>query len=64
MLSLCDRLGIPLAHEKIEDRSTSLVFLGILLDSTSMEAKLPEDKLARSVNYRPGHAGNPAQRKN
>ena len=50
MLSLCDRLGIPLAHEKIEGPSTSLVFLGIMLDFTSVEVKPPEDKLARLLS--------------
>ena len=46
MLSLCDRLGVPLAHEEIVGTTTSLVFLGILLDSTDIEARLHEDKLA------------------
>ena len=47
MLSLCDKLGVPLAHEKIVGPTTSLVFLGILLDSTVMETRLPEDKLVQ-----------------
>ena len=42
-----DELGIPLATEKIEGPSTSLTFLGILLDTSRMEARLPDDKLQR-----------------
>ena len=44
---VCDELGIPLATEKIEGPSTSLTFLGILLDTSCMEARLPDDKLQR-----------------
>lgn len=40
-------LGIPLALEKVEGPSTILEFLGILLDTTRMEARLPPEKLAR-----------------
>ena len=39
-------LSIPLAEEKLEGPSTSLVFLGIVLDMVRMEAHLPDDKLA------------------
>ena len=38
-------LGIPLAPEKLEGLTTSLVFLGILIDTTCMETALPDDKL-------------------
>ena len=44
---VCDELGIPLATEKIEGPSTSLTFLGIVLDTSRMEARLPDDKLQR-----------------
>ena len=47
MLQVCDDLGIPLASDKIEGPTSSLSFLGIRLDSVTMEARLPEDKLAR-----------------
>ena len=40
-------LGIPLAPEKVEGPSTHLTFLGIELDSTSMTARLPGNKLER-----------------
>ena len=44
-LSLCDRLGVPIAHEKTEGPSTTLQFAGITLDTINMEARLPDDKL-------------------
>ena len=41
----CHTLGVPLALEKVEGPSTVLSFLGILLDTHLMEARLPEEKL-------------------
>jgi hypothetical protein len=41
------RLVVPLAADKIEGPTTCLTFLGIELDSSSMEAQLPQDKLRR-----------------
>ena len=43
----CHTLGVPLALEKVEGPSTMLSFLGILLDTHLMEARLPEEKLQR-----------------
>jgi len=40
-------LGVPLAADKLEGPSTSLFFLGIILDTEHMEIRLPADKLAR-----------------
>ena len=45
--SVCEELGVPLALEKLEGPSTSLTFLGVILDTTRMEIRLPEDKLKR-----------------
>ena len=42
---VCQHLGVPLALEKVEGPSKSLTFLGILLDTENMEARLPLDKL-------------------
>ena len=39
-------LGVPLATDKLEGPSTSLSFLGIILDTSRMEIRLPADKLA------------------
>ena len=44
---VCISFGIPLALKKVEGLSTSLTFLGITLDTTNMEGRLPEEKLTR-----------------
>ena len=44
----CRDLGIPLAEEKLEGPTTSLMFLGIVLDTSQMEIRLPADKLQRT----------------
>ena len=46
-LNLCERLGVPVAEKKVEGPVTSLVFLGILVDTEAGELRLPEEKLAR-----------------
>ena len=46
-LSLCDYLGVPIAHEKTEGPVTTLQFAGITLDTINMEARLPEVKLQK-----------------
>ena len=45
--STCERLGIPLAIEKVTGPTTLLTFLGITLDTVQMEARLPPEKLDR-----------------
>ena len=47
LLTLFTDLGIPLAPGKTFRPSTELEFMGILLDSQKMEARLPDDKLSR-----------------
>ena len=42
-----DRLGLPLHLDKCEGPSTSLVFLGIQLDSVCQTARLPQEKVSR-----------------
>ena len=46
-ISLCTELEVPLATDKLEGPSIPLSFLGIILDTSRMEIKLSEDKLAR-----------------
>ena len=46
-MDLCAKIGVPLAPGKTVGPTTALQFLGVTLDSVSMEARLPEDKLAR-----------------
>ena len=45
LTSLCTVLGIPLAEDKREGPTTCLEYLGILLDSASLEARLPPNRL-------------------
>ena len=45
MLEVCARLGIPIAHEKLEGPDTAITFLGILIDSEKQELRLPDGKL-------------------
>ena len=47
LIEVCRMLGIPLAIEKVVGPLTVLEFLGILLNTIQMEARLPEEKLAR-----------------
>ena len=44
-LSVCDRLGVPIAGEKTEGPATSLTFLGIQIDMRAMQLSLPREKL-------------------
>ena len=48
-LSLCAELGVPLATDKLEGPSTTLSFLGIILDTHQMEIRLPSNKLIRML---------------
>ena len=41
-------LGIPLALDEVVGPSTALEFLGIVLDTECVEARLPCDKLSRT----------------
>ena len=45
--SVCCYLEVPFAIEKVEGPSTSLTFLGIVLDTKRMEARPPDYKLHR-----------------
>ena len=45
---LCKDLCFPLTTDKLEGPATSLSFLGIILDTSRMEIRLPTDKLSRT----------------
>ena len=47
LLRLCEATGTPIDPGKTEGPCTSLVFLGIELDTVCMQLRLPEDKLAQ-----------------
>ena len=45
--AVCNDLGIPLAPEKQAGPSSEIEFLGIIIDTTQQELRLPEEKLTR-----------------
>ena len=47
MHEACDRVGLPIEHEKVKGPATTISFVGIKLDSVAMEIRLPKDKLKR-----------------
>ena len=49
-LSLCHEIGCPVSLEKTEWASTSMVFLGVLLNSENHTLSIPEDKRIKALN--------------
>lgn len=47
LTDICKHLGVPLEEEKMEDQTTSIVFLEIVIDSVRGELRLPLEKLDR-----------------
>ena len=45
LIELCNKLGLPLKWQKREGPVTTLIFLGILIDTQRMELRLPDEKL-------------------
>lgn len=46
---MCDWLGVPWAEDKTAEPSTCMTFLGVELDTQTMQMRLPQKKLARLV---------------
>lgn len=44
---LCETLGVPLAKEKTEGPTTSLVFLGMEINTREMSIKIPQEKVKK-----------------
>lgn len=44
-LALCKKLGVPMAPDKIEGPTQCLIFLGIQIDSISLMASLPQERM-------------------
>ena len=44
-LSICEALGFPVAPDKTEGPTTSLVSLGMEIDTVASQLRLPQDKL-------------------
>ena len=47
-LNTLNHLGVPVAEHKTEGPCCALVFLGILIDTTTFELRLPQEKLGTS----------------
>ena len=50
MLATCEQLGFPVAHAKCKGPMACLSFLGIEVDTASMQLRLPANKLERVNN--------------
>ena len=50
-ISLCNYLGVPIAPEKTVGPQTVLIFAGIELDTNTMEARLPNDKITKTKTF-------------
>ena len=48
LAALCKQIGVPLATIKTVGPSSSIPFLGIILDAVHMEVRLPDDKLEKA----------------
>lgn len=46
-MALCSTVGVPLKAEKTEQPKQVITFMGLELDSVTMEARLPMDKLVK-----------------
>ena len=44
MLSLCQKINAPVKPSKIEGPTTHLIFLGILIDTSTMTASITEER--------------------
>lgn len=51
MIYIFECLGIPLSFNKTVGPCTCLEYLGVILDSQNMEARLPSDKILRIKNF-------------
>ena len=47
--TVCERLSIPVALDKLEGPATSITFLGITIDTTLQQLRLPPDQLEEMV---------------
>ena len=47
-LSLCHLIGVPINNDKTVEPTTCIVFMGVELDSASMEARLPLEKILKA----------------
>ena len=58
-----NRFSIPISEKKTIGPPTCLEYLGIILDTKSMEARLPEDKVSRIIDFIESFLRKPSVRK-
>ena len=46
-ISMCDEIGVPLAHEKTIGPASCLIFLGLQIDTNEIMVKIPDEKLKK-----------------
>jgi hypothetical protein len=44
-INVCERMGVPIAHEKIEGPITIIEYLSLTIDTEKMLIKIPIDKI-------------------
>ena len=49
-LNICNDLGIPISEDKTELATDRIVFLGIILDGSTMSLSIPEEKRLKALN--------------
>lgn len=56
-LTICNVTGVPIKDEKTENARQVITFMGLELDSITMEARLPQDKLFKLQTLLAFHTG-------
>ena len=49
-LRVCEEIGVPISHKKTVSCTTKLTFLGIELDTVTMQARLDQEKLNKCIS--------------
>ena len=50
ILKTFKELGIPVAPEKVEGQSTCIKYLGLIVDTLTMQVRIPDETLAEKKN--------------
>ena len=49
LISMCGHIGVPIAQDKTQNSTQILTFLGIEIDTTLMQVRLPTDKVHKCI---------------
>ena len=50
--AICERFGVPVAHEKTEGPVTAITYLGLEIDAVSRQIRVPNEKIADLIEKR------------